>query len=192
MTSATLRSSPHPRLIAKADDTAQATTSAPSYPPTAAPAAVGRQSFSRARDSAALACVEELVVAEIVSNSTFQADCAVAWVDIMGASVGPDITPPDMAELSTFEKRIRAQYSDIFLPLSGLPPMRNDGGSRIHTLPEARPPYRIPCRMTPHDHSISNPQSLIAVVIASLFIVDVHDVRCRNHDRKGRFEGEFS
>jgi hypothetical protein len=52
-------------------------------------------------------------------------------------------------DLMEFEKRIRAEYPDLFEEPTGLPPERKNGGFRIRLIPGAQPPHKSPYRMTP-------------------------------------------
>ena len=50
-----------------------------------------------------------------------------------------------------FERRIRAQYPDVFRAPTGLPPARKDDGFQIRTIPGADLPHRSPYRLTPDE-----------------------------------------
>lgn len=65
--------------------------------------------------------------------------------------VGAELQAADLDKVPEFERKIRAQYADIFREPTGLPPMRRDGGFRIRTIPGAEPPHRSPYRMTPEE-----------------------------------------
>jgi hypothetical protein len=111
-----------------------------------------------------------LIVAEIVSEEEYQSDCAAIWMELSsmerskeeelkngkskaweskaGESQGA-IPHMSGVDLMVFDKRIRAEYPDLFEEPTGLPPERNSGGFRVRLIPGAQPPHRAPYRMTP-------------------------------------------
>ena len=50
-----------------------------------------------------------------------------------------------------FERRIRAQYAEVFKESTDLLPARKDGGFRICTIQGAEPPHRPPYRLAPEE-----------------------------------------
>ena len=96
------------------------------------------------------------MVAEIADEATYQQDCARIWQHVFGKDVpvGAELQATDLDKVPEFERQIRAQYADVFQERTGLPPMRQDGGFRIRTIPGAEPPHRSPYRMTPDEWEV--------------------------------------
>lgn len=92
---------------------------------------------------------------ETADESTYQQDCARTWRRVFGKDmpVGSEseLQAADLDKVPDFERKIRAQYADIFQEPAGLPPVREDGGFRIHTIPGTEPPHRSPYRLTPEE-----------------------------------------
>ena len=100
--------------------------------------------------------IAEFMVAEIADEATYQQDCARIWQHVFGKGVpvGAELQATDLDKVPEFERKIRAQYADVFQERTGLPPMRQDGGFRIRTIPGAEPPHRSPYRMTPDEWEV--------------------------------------
>ena len=102
--------------------------------------------------------IAEFMVAEITDKSTFQHDCARTWQrvfskDMPGGSRS-ELQAADLDKVPDFERKVRAQYADVFQEPAGLPPARKDGGFRIRTTPGAEPPHRSPYRLTPEEWEV--------------------------------------
>ena len=91
------------------------------------------------------------MVAEITNEADFQEDCSKTWRKVFGREPESQLQAADLEKIAEFEKRIRAQYADIFREPTGLPPARKDGGFRIRTVLGAEHPHRSPYRMTPEE-----------------------------------------
>ena len=91
----------------------------------------------------------EVEVAEIISEEEFNAECALLWADLFPADIDSLSASIVSQKLTDFEQRIRTEYSDLFVPPTGLPPKRKDRGFRIRTIPGVEPPHRSPYRMSP-------------------------------------------
>jgi hypothetical protein len=90
------------------------------------------------------------VVAEIIDEEIFQLDCAMLWTEVFNSQAA--ITGVDTAtKIPEFERRIRAQYQDLFQEQMGLPPTCKDGGFRIRTIPGIDSLHKSPYRLTPHE-----------------------------------------
>jgi hypothetical protein len=85
----------------------------------------------------------ESLVAEIVSEEEYQADCAVIWMELSNAETRT------LQDLKEFEQRIRSEYPDLFEEPTGLPPERKSGGFQIRLIPGAQPPHKSPYSMIP-------------------------------------------
>jgi hypothetical protein len=92
----------------------------------------------------------EVLIAEIVSEEEYQSDCAAIWMELsnMESSKEDDDGKPKV-DLMEFDRRIRAEYPDLFEEPTGLPPERKSGGFRIRLIPGTQPPHKSPYRMTP-------------------------------------------
>ena len=71
-----------------------------------------------------------------------------------GTPVGPELQAADLDKVPDFERKIRAQYADVFQEPTRLPPARKDGAFRIRTIPGAEPPHRSPYRLTPEEWEV--------------------------------------
>ena len=100
--------------------------------------------------------IAEFMVAEITDEATYQQDCARTWQRVFGKDVpiGAELLATDVDKVPEFERKIRAQYADVFQEPTGLPPMRRDSGFRIRTIPGAEPPHWSPYRMTPDEWEV--------------------------------------
>ena len=95
--------------------------------------------------------IADFMVAEIADEATYQDGCARTWRRVFGKDRNVALQAADLEKMPEFERRIRAQYPDIFKEPTGLPPARRDGGFRIRTIPGAEPLHRSPYRLTPDE-----------------------------------------
>lgn len=65
-----------------------------------------------------------------------------------------ELQAADLENMPEFERRIRAQYPDIFKEPTGMLPIRKDRGFRVRTIPSAEPPSRSPYRLTPEEREV--------------------------------------
>ena len=106
---------------------------------------------SKRRFNRQLPEIANFMVAEITDEATYQDDCARTWQRVFGKDCNAELQEADLEKMPEFERRIRAQYPDVFKEPTGLPPVRKDGGFRIRTIPGAEPPHRSPYRLTPDE-----------------------------------------
>ena len=92
--------------------------------------------------------IADPTVAEIADEETYQDDCARTRCKVFDKDKdqGSELQAADLEKVPRFERRIRAQYADVFREPTGLPPMCKDDGFRIRTILGAEPPHRSPYR----------------------------------------------